>query len=178
MSWSPTNPNGLYFNGLKGPFEITFWGNQYALTVICMLTKHTICILLPYRSADTVVNAYLKDVKCRFGGSWKTLSHNGGEFKNSLFLEVALQLDIKHIYSSPYRPQANGRIEAPHIFLKKFYQEIQSKELSWMGQSNQQFSTIYSFFPNIKSQTGAFTWKGCVYPYSGKAITTQVKIPR
>ena len=51
----------------------------------------------------------------------KLLFDNGSGFKNSLSAEIASHPGIKHIYFSPYRPQANGRIGAPHNFLKKKY---------------------------------------------------------
>ena len=74
------------------------------------------CIPLADKYEDTVVNAYLKDTYCRFGGSKKTLSGNGSEFKNSLFSEVATHLGIKHLYSSPCRCQVNRWIKASHNF--------------------------------------------------------------
>ena len=47
----------------------------------------------------------------------KVLSDNGPEFKGSLtkehpFETMCDQLGIKHIYSRPYRPQTNGKVEA------------------------------------------------------------------
>ena len=47
---------------LVGPFETTTKGNQYALTVICMLTNFIIYIPMLDKSADTVVNRYQKEV--------------------------------------------------------------------------------------------------------------------
>ena len=77
---------------LMGPFETTTKGNQYALTVICMLTNYIICIHIPEKSTHIAVNANLKGVYCRFGGNQKILSDNGSEFKYSLFSEVVTQL--------------------------------------------------------------------------------------
>ena len=66
---------------LDGPFEATTKGNQYVLTVICMLTNYIICAPTPYKSADAVVNAYLKEVYYRFGGSRMILlSDNESKF--------------------------------------------------------------------------------------------------
>ena len=47
----------------------------------------------------------------------KVLSDNGPEFKGSLdrehpFETMCEQLGIKHIYTRPYRPQTNGKVEA------------------------------------------------------------------
>ena len=59
---------------LIGPFEITCRGNQYTLAMICMLTYYIMCVPLVDKSADTVVNVYLKEIYCRFGGRQKILS--------------------------------------------------------------------------------------------------------
>ena len=41
------------------------------------------------------------------------------KFKNDLFDRVAKELGIEHkVYSPPYHPQSNGRIEGFHLFLK------------------------------------------------------------
>ncbi len=45
------------------------------------------------------------------------MSDNGTEFKGSLerehpFEMMCVELGIKHIYTKPYRPQTNGKIEA------------------------------------------------------------------
>ena len=93
-------PMDFISGDLIHPYKVTFRGNQYALTVIGMLTNYIICIFLVDKSADMVVYAYLKEIHYRLGESQKVLSDNGSEFKNALFLEVPVHLGIKHIYSS------------------------------------------------------------------------------
>lgn len=67
----------------------------------------------PNKTADAVVSAYLKEVYCKFGGTHKMLSDNKNECTNKLLPDVAFQLGITHIFASPYRSQANGKIENP-----------------------------------------------------------------
>ena len=94
-------------------------GHRYALTVICMLTGYTFCIPLKTKTAAEVVKAYVDHVYSKFGGSVKILSDNGTEFKNELFTNVAKELGVEYkIYTPPYHPQSNGRIEGFHNFLK------------------------------------------------------------
>ena len=57
-----------------GPFMMTTWGNQYTLTVICMLTNYVICVPLIDKFADIAVSAYLREVYCRLGGIGKIVS--------------------------------------------------------------------------------------------------------
>ena len=68
-----------------GPFKIISRGNQYKLAVICVLTNYVICVPLVEKSADTVVNTYLKEIYRRFGGSWKKLSDIGSYSKTCNF---------------------------------------------------------------------------------------------
>lgn len=56
----------------------------------------------------------------------KIMSDNGGEFKGHLkkehpFETLCQQLEVHHIYTRPYRPQTNGKIEA---FFKIFKNEF------------------------------------------------------
>ena len=88
----PQIPIDFISMDLISPFEMTARGNQYALTVMCMLTKYVICIPLTDKYVDTVVSQDLGEVYCRLGGSRKILSDKGSEFKNSLFSGVITQL--------------------------------------------------------------------------------------
>ena len=107
-------------------------GNRYALTVICMFTGYTFCIPIPNKMAKTVLKAYMDNVYCQFGGSIKILSDNGTEFKNKLMEEVSEELGVEYkIYSPPYRPQSNGRIESFHYFLKACIAKHIAPQLEW-----------------------------------------------
>ena len=91
-------------------------GYKYALTVICMLTGFTWCIPIKSKMAKDIVEAYMKEIYYKYGGSRKILSDNGTEFKNELFTTVAKKLGVEHkIYSPPFHPQSNGRIEGFRI---------------------------------------------------------------
>ena len=107
-------------------------GNRYALTVICMFTGYTFCIPIPNKMAKTVLKAYMDNVYCQFGGSIKILSDNGTEFKNKLMEEVSGELGVEYkVYSPPYRPQSNGRIESFHYFLKACIAKHIAPQLVW-----------------------------------------------
>ena len=107
-------------------------GNRYALTVICMLTGWVWCVPILNKTANAVLKAYLKNVHHVFGPSRKILSDNGTEFKNDLFDRVAKELGIEHkVYSPPYQPQSNGRIEGFHLFLKACMAKHISPGLEW-----------------------------------------------
>ena len=70
-----------------------------------MLTGFTWCIPVKSKMAKDIVEAYMKEVYYKYGGSRKILSDNGTEFKNELFTTVAKKLGVEHkIYSPPFPP--------------------------------------------------------------------------
>ena len=76
--------------------------NQYALTVICMLTGYVFCIHLRTKTAEEVIQAYIDNIYSKFGGSVKILSDNGTKFKNKIFEQVAKELGVVHkLYTPP-----------------------------------------------------------------------------
>ena len=131
-------------------------GNKYALTVICMLSGWTWCIPIPDKTASVVVQAYLKHVHHVFVPSRKILSDNGTEFSNKLFEVVAKELGVEHkIYSPPYRPQSNGRIEGFHAFLKTCFAKHVSANIEW-DEVCTLATAAYNFLPNEHSKESPF----------------------
>ena len=131
-------------------------GNRYALTVICMFTGYTFCIPIPNKKAETVLKAYMNHVYCKYGGSFKILSDNGTEFKNKLMDEVSKELLVKYkVYSPPYRPQSNGRIESFHYFLKACIAMHINLQLEW-DDVVPLACTAYNFLPDEHSRESPF----------------------
>ena len=131
-------------------------GNKYAITVICMLSGWTWCIPLPDKTASVVVQAYLKHIHHVFGPSRKILSDNGTEFSNKLFEVVAKELGVEHkVYSPPYRPQSNGRIEGFHVFLKTCLAKHVSANIEWDEVCTLAMAA-YNFLPNEHSKESPF----------------------
>ena len=127
-------------------------GNRYALTVICMHTGFVFCIPLKTKSAEDVVQAYIDRVYSQFGGSEKVLTDNGSEFKNKLINEVCEQLGVKHkIYSPPYRPQSNGKIESFHYFLEACISKHIMPQKEW-DDVIPLACVAYNFLPNEHSK--------------------------
>ena len=102
------------------------------------------------------MKAYLKNVHHVFGPSKKILSDNGTEFKNELFDRVAKELGIEHkIYSPPYHPQSNGRIEGFPLFLKACIAKHISPGLEW-DEVCPIATAAYNFLPNEHARESPF----------------------
>ena len=153
----PEAPMDFISMDLIGEFRMgSTQGNRFALTVICMLTGFTWCIPIPDKSAETIVRAYIKNVYSHYGGSRKILSDNGTEFKNKLFSQVAKDLNVEYkVYSPPYHPPSNGRIEGFHSFLKACLSKHVSNELEW-DEIVTFVCAVYNFLPNEHSREAPF----------------------
>ena len=131
-------------------------GNRYALTAVCMLTGYTFCIPLKNKSAEEVVAAWRNHITFPFGVCRKLLMDNGTEFKNDLFPGWQSSLGVERkIYSPPYRPQSNGRIEGFHKFLKSCLAKHISRHREW-DDVVPLATALYNWLPNQHSKESPF----------------------
>ena len=142
---------------LVGPISPqTSKGNCYMLTVIDMMTGYTIAVAIPDKRAETVCKAYRDNVYCTFGGSSRILMDNGTEFKSKEMKQICEDLDIKQVFSPVYTPQANGRLEGWHRFLKScIAKHIRGAEVEWDDLIPLVVSA-YNFFPCQSSKESPF----------------------
>ena len=131
-------------------------GKRYALTIIFMLTGYVFCIPLKTKTAEEVLQAYIDNVYSKFGGSIKILSDNGTEFKNKIFEQIAKELGVVYkLYTPPYHPASNGRIEGFHAFLKACILKHMSPQLEW-DDLVPLACAAYNFIPNEHSKESPF----------------------
>ena len=131
-------------------------GNRYALTVICMLTGYVFCVPLKTKTAEEILQAYIDNVYSKYGGSLKILSDNGMEFKNKIFEQIAKELGVVYkLYTPPYHPASNGRIEGFHAFLKACILKHITPQLEW-DDLVPLACAAYNFLPNEHSKESPF----------------------
>ena len=124
-------------------------GNKHILTIIDHLTGWPEAFPIPDKSADTIVatliNQYLPVHMCpRY-----ILSDNGTEFKNSLMDQVLQQLGINRIFSAPYHPQSNGKLEVFHKYLKPTLKKLCKKDPANWDKYLNQVLTSYRIMLNL-----------------------------
>ena len=84
------------------------------------------------------------------------MSDNGTEFKNKVFEEIAKKLGCEvRVYSPPYQPQSNGRIECFHKFLKACMGKHINPRLEW-DEVIPMATEAYNFFPHTTSKERPF----------------------
>ena len=97
-----------------GPLPTTSKGHKHALSFICLLTSYPITLPLRTKTAYEVSMAYMKEILPKTSCPKFILQDNGTEFRNEQLMSVLDSLGIKHIYSNPYYPKGNSRIENIH----------------------------------------------------------------
>ena len=98
--------------------ETSTSGNKHILTTIDYLTGWPEAFLIPDKSADTIVSTFINEYLPVHMCLWYILLNNRMEFKNSLINQVLQQLGIDRIFSAPYHPQSNSKLEVFHKYLK------------------------------------------------------------
>ena len=114
-----------------------------------MHTSYVFCIPPKTKTAQEVVQANMRHVYSKLGD-------NCMEFKNKFFEDVAKQLGVEYkVYTPPYRPQCNGKIEGFHKYLKSCI----AKHIMTNMERDEftDFSTAASnFIPNVTSMEAPF----------------------
>ena len=81
---------------------------------------------------------------------------HGTEFKNKLFKEVIVKLDMEFsIHSPPYRPQSNGKIEGFHRFLMACIGQQINHGLEW-DELTPMATACYNFLLNCSARESTF----------------------
>ena len=80
----------------------------------------------------------------------------GTEFKNNLMDQVLQQLGIDRIFSAPYHPQSNGKLEVFRKYLKPTLKKLCEKDhTNWDKYINQVLAS-YRITPNLATAESPF----------------------
>ena len=145
---------------LIGPFPTTEEGNTYCLTACCALTDYLFCIPIRNKEAESVVQAYLKNIYSLFGGSKVLISDNGTEFKNSLFARVCKVLNMMQHFITTYLPSSN-LVERHHSSLKKCIAKFCKKDASQWDEIMPYACMVQHLFPHtLEGESAMFKMFG------------------
>ena len=86
------------------------------------------------------------------------LLDNGNEFKNQLLDQVLKQLGIDCIFSAPYHPQSNGKVEVFHKYLKPTLKKLSEKDPTNWDKYINQVLTGYRVTLNLATAETHFFW--------------------
>ena len=103
-----------------GPLPKSFNHNEYAVTIICDLTKFLITVPIPNKSAKEVAKAIVENCILIHGPIQQIITDMGTEYKNEIFKEMCRLLQIEHRTSTAYHHQTLGSIERSHKTLNEY----------------------------------------------------------
>ena len=103
-------------------------GNKHILTVIGHLTRWPEAFPISHKSTDIIVSTFINEYLPVHMCPWYILPDNGKGFKNSLMDQVLQQLGIDRIFSAPYHPQSNGKLDVFHKYLKPTLKKLCEKD--------------------------------------------------
>ena len=134
----PNRPYDKIAIDLVTECETSASGNKHILTIIDHLTGWPEAFSILDKSADTLVSTFINKYPPVHMCPRYIISDNGTEFKNNLMDQVLKQLGIERIFSAPYHPQSNSKLEVFHKYLKPTLKKLCEKDLSnWDKYINQ-----------------------------------------
>ena len=105
-------------------------GNKHILTIIDHLTGWPEAFPILDKLADTIVSTFISHYLPVHMCPRYMLSDNSMEFKSNIMDQVLKQLGIERIFSTPYHPQSNGKLEVLHKYLKPTLKKLCEKDPS------------------------------------------------
>ena len=93
-------------------------GNRLTLPEISSNTSYVFGIAIEEQAAENFIQASLSGILAHKGGSIAILSDNETQLKNKAVNEASDQLSIKKLFSNPFHPEGNSRIDNVYNFLK------------------------------------------------------------
>lgn len=130
-----------------GPLRKSDNQNQYALTIVCDLTKFLVMIPLKNKEAISIAKALFENFILTFGPPSSILSDRGTEYVNKIMDELTTLTGIKHDKSTPYRPQTLGAIERTHRVFNEYLRSYLTNQPCWETNMNY-FQFCYNITPH------------------------------
>ena len=149
MTEIPDSPFDKIAINLVTECETSTSGNKHILTIIDHLTGLPEAFPIPDKSTDTIVSTFINQYLPIHMCPWYILSDNGMEFKNNHMNQVLQQLGIDRIFSAPYDPQSNSKLEVFHKYLKPTLKKLCERDpTNWDKYLNQVLAS-YRITPNL-----------------------------
>ena len=115
-----------------GPLPKTQHGKEYILVAIDYMTKWAEVAATSSIKSKDVAQFIYRNICTRFGVPLEIVSDHGPSFRGEVLAYLLEKLKIKHRYSTPYYPQANGAVEKVNgILVKNLQKLVNDKMRTW-----------------------------------------------
>lgn len=137
---------------IVGPFPKAKGGKRFLIVATDYSTKWVEAKALVHITSQDVRRFIWEDIICRFGIPHTIISDNGKQFSGQEVNALCLAYNIKHNFSAPYHPQANGQAEATN----KTLLDILKKRLVSTGKkwTDQLPPVLWAYRTTPKHSTG------------------------
>lgn len=129
---TPCKPFDVIIVDTIGPLPTSHSGNQYAVTMMCDLTKYLISVPVPNKTATEVARAIFEKFILIYGPMKELRSDMGTEYRNELVAELCKMMSIKQRTSTAHHHQTVGTIERNHRVFNEYLRAYLTEDLdSW-----------------------------------------------
>ncbi|XP_015060342.1 uncharacterized protein K02A2.6-like [Solanum pennellii] len=147
-------------------------GHRFILVAIDYFTKWVEAINFKAVTKKVVVDFVHSNIICRFGIPRTIITDNAANLNSNLMKEVCEQFKIVHHSSTPYRPKANGAVEAANKNIKKILRRMVQGTRQWHEKLP---FALLGYRTTVSTSIGATSY---LLVYGIKAvIPAEVKIP-
>ena len=117
-----------------GPLPKTQHGKEYILVAVDYMTKWMEAVATSSIMAKDVAQFIYRNICTRFGVPLEVVSDHGPSFRSEVLACLLEKLKIKHRYSTPYFPGANGAVEKVNgILVKNIQKLVKDKARMWIN---------------------------------------------
>lgn len=145
---TPQSPFDIVVVDTIGPIQRSYQGNQYAVTMICDLTKYLVIAPIPNKEAKTVARAIFNNFILVYGPMRQMTTDMGTEYRNELMAELCELMKIRHSVSTAYRHQTLGTIERNHRVFNEYIRAYISECLDHWEEYIRYFAFCYNISNN------------------------------
>jgi transposase InsO family protein len=117
----------LYLD-VVGPLTQTENSMRYVLTCHDNLSKYLIAIPLKNQTAESVTEAFVKNVILIYGIPNEIVTDQGTNFMGDVFKRICKLFKIEKISTTAYHPESNGALERTHKTLVGYLRCFCNKE--------------------------------------------------
>ncbi|KAM3266306.1 hypothetical protein P3L10_003300 [Capsicum annuum] len=147
-------------------------GHRFILVAIDYFTKWVEAVTFKLVTKKAVVDFVHTNIISRFGVPKMIIIDNAANLNSHLMQEVCQQLKIAHRNFTPYRPKANGIVEASNKNIKKILRKMIQGSRQW----NKKLSfALLGYRTTVRTSTGTTPY---LLVYGTEAVVpAEVEIP-
>lgn len=167
---SVTNVFDTVFIDVVGPIHKSAKGNVFIVTLVDGFTRFGIAKAYKQVLAETIVNFVVDNIVLIHGPIKLLICDNGSVFNSDVFRTAMSKLGIKISFTTPYHPQANGRVERWNGTLKSILKKyIDKTQNDW----DIYLDRVINIYNNTNHEATNYTPYELLYGRASKSVFNQ-----